>query len=357
MAVNTSTISSNIYELRTVHTRPNTACSPRPKIINFPSLVMQYPKNSLRRLYREVRSLETLNHPHIVHMEEYFSTKDNLYIVEERMYGGELYDKIIKNQGLREDHAKIIFFQLASALEYMHARNVIHRDIKPENVMFVDNDSCDVKLIDFGFSRTMNGGHASSFLGTGGFLAPELRLKSARNHDSMPIYSKSVDVWALGCLLYVMVAGRMPFEDTLYYRPKTSYVLHFRPARKWAHTSVELRDLISKMLAFEPLARFSMLQVLCHPWLRNERTLSESALSSIPSLSNMQNDGSTCSVCSEDVGVDMSDQHCTSSSNQPLILSIEEKSPGNSPNGVRARLEKFDLLEDPVLSPECSQPE
>ena len=81
----------------------------------------------------------------------------------------------------------------------MHDKGVIHRDIKPENVMITKPDSSEVKIIDFGFSKVMDGPFADSFMGTGGFLAPELVSTKCS-------YSTSVDIWSLGVTLYVILS-------------------------------------------------------------------------------------------------------------------------------------------------------
>ncbi|GBG32510.1 Protein kinase, putative [Hondaea fermentalgiana] len=243
------------------------------KVIDFGSLSLQYPKRALKRLYREVQSLQLLDHDNIVHMEEFYACGDSLLIVEEYLRGGELYDHILENQGLEENEARFIFYQIASAIDHMHARNIMHRDIKPENILLTHQLSNHVKLIDFGFSKTMKGSHASSFLGTGGFLAPELRLKEeATAHESNPLYTKSVDIWALGCLLYVMIAARMPFDDTLYHRPRSEFKLRFLPERKWRHISRECKSLLVQMLQPEPLRRSTSRDVIQHAWLRDVRT-------------------------------------------------------------------------------------
>lgn len=240
------------------------------KVIDFGSLSLQYPKRALKRLYREVQSLQILEHENIVHMEEFFANGDSLFIVEEYLRGGELYDQILERQGLSEDAARTIFYQVAGAISYMHGRNIMHRDIKPENVLLTNFMTMQVKLIDFGFSKAMKGSHASSFLGTGGFLAPELRLSASADSGVNPLYTKSVDVWALGCLLYVMIAARMPFDDTLYERPRSDFQLKFRPERKWRHISRECKHLLAGMLQAEPLRRLTAREVLQHPWLRLE---------------------------------------------------------------------------------------
>lgn len=91
-------------------------------------------------------------------------------------------------------------------MDQMHARGVIHRDLKAENLLIVDKGSQlpVVKLIDFGFSTILHHSLTGSFLGTGGYLAPEIRQQR--------LYSESVDIWACGVLLYLLLSCRLPFN-------------------------------------------------------------------------------------------------------------------------------------------------
>jgi len=236
------------------------------KIINFALLSLQYPDRVLQQLTREVSSLKKLKHANIVRLEEYFFCGEKLYIVEECLSGGELYSKVLQMQGIPENAAQEIFSQLALAVKYMHRANIVHRDIKPENILFVDQKSLKVKLIDFGFSRSMKGSFANSFLGTGGFLAPEIRLEV--HGSESPLYTKAVDIWALGCVLYVMISACMPFDDSLYQRPKSDFELRFQPQKRWVSVSLELKDLLKRMLHPEPLRRYNASEVVQHAWVQ-----------------------------------------------------------------------------------------
>ncbi len=80
----------------------------------------------------EVRLLQRVDHPCIIRLEDVVETLDRLYIVLELADGGELFDKIIAKTRLQEQEAKLHFYQMLSAINYLHSKNIAHRDLKPE---------------------------------------------------------------------------------------------------------------------------------------------------------------------------------------------------------------------------------
>lgn len=107
----------------------------------------------------EVKILQTLDHPNVIKLYEYFEDEENVYLVNELCTGGELFDRIIKAEYFNEEVAAKIFRQILQALNYCHQLSIVHRDLKPENFLFVspDEDS-DLKIIDFGLSKILDGG-------------------------------------------------------------------------------------------------------------------------------------------------------------------------------------------------------
>lgn len=151
----------------------------------------------------EVKVLNTLDHPNIV---KYFETYDDqkyIYLVMEYINGSQLFEKITaqNNQTFSEQKAAEIMYQLFSAINHCHANNVIHRDIKPENIMLTESNS--VRLIDFGLSKiSMSKIPLHEIVGTPYYMAPEVLDAN---------YNEKADIWSLGCLLYVLVSGYLPF--------------------------------------------------------------------------------------------------------------------------------------------------
>lgn len=121
----------------------------------------------------------------------------------EYINGSQLFEKITaqNNQTFSEQKAAEIMYQLFSAINHCHANNVIHRDIKPENIMLTESNS--VRLIDFGLSKiSMSKIPLHEIVGTPYYMAPEVLDAN---------YNEKADIWSLGCLLYVLVSGYLPF--------------------------------------------------------------------------------------------------------------------------------------------------
>lgn len=171
------------------------------------------------QLRREVEVQSRLRHPNIVRILDYFHDKARAYVVLEFCSGGELYGKLqaCPEQRMAESETQVVIACIASALRYCHKRHVLHRDVKPENIL-VDGTGT-VKLADFGWSV-----HApepfsarKTLCGTPEYLAPELaKALAAVESGCGPVtglHGSSVDMWALGCLAFELLAGATPFSE------------------------------------------------------------------------------------------------------------------------------------------------
>ncbi|KAI9314420.1 kinase-like domain-containing protein [Dichotomocladium elegans] len=250
---------------------------------------------------KEVQIMRTINHPSIVRLESYIETEDHCFLVLELCEGGELFHQIVRFTYFSEDLSRHCIKQVAEGIRYLHEeKGVVHRDIKPENLLFEpiplmprtetlppsfphDEDKEDegefvpgvggggigrVKIADFGLSKVVWDQHTMTPCGTVGYTAPEI-VKDER-------YSKSVDMWALGCVLYTMLCGFPPFYD------ESIQVLTEKVAKGqytflspwWDIVSEEAKDLISHLLCIDPNKRYTIDQFLKHPWM-NQKSLGE----------------------------------------------------------------------------------
>ncbi|KAJ3095045.1 Serine/threonine-protein kinase par-1 [Phlyctochytrium planicorne] len=161
-------------------------------------------EKKLGKLYREVRIMKMLHHPHIVKLYEVIETKHTVFLVMEYASGGELYDYLVVHGKMKEKEARAKFRQILSAVSYCHKKRVIHRDLKAENLLLDAN--LDIKIADFGFSNYYDpDSKLDTFCGSPPYAAPE--LFQGRRYTG-----PEVDIWSLGVILYVLTTGCLPFD-------------------------------------------------------------------------------------------------------------------------------------------------
>lgn len=142
--------------------------------------------------------------PFIVGLKFSFQTVNDLYLVTDYMLGGELFWHLQKEGRFAEDRAKFYIAELVLALEHLHDNDIVYRDLKPENILLDANGH--IALCDFGLSKANlnNDGTTNTFCGTTEYLAPEVLLDESG-------YTKMVDFWSLGVLIFEMCCGWSPF--------------------------------------------------------------------------------------------------------------------------------------------------
>lgn len=142
--------------------------------------------------------------PFIVGLKFSFQTPTDLYLVTDYMSGGELFWHLQKEGRFSEDRAKFYIAELVLALEHLHDNDIVYRDLKPENILLDANGH--IALCDFGLSKANlnNDGTTNTFCGTTEYLAPEVLLDETG-------YTKMVDFWSLGVLIFEMCCGWSPF--------------------------------------------------------------------------------------------------------------------------------------------------
>lgn len=157
------------------------------------------------RTAREAAIVTLLNHPYICAMRDVVRTDYHWYMLFEYVNGGQMLDYIISHGRLKEKQARKFGRQIASALDYCHRNSIVHRDLKIENILI--SKTGDIKIIDFGLSNLFSPkSHLKTFCGSLYFAAPE--LLQARQYTG-----PEVDIWSFGIVLYVLVCGKVPFDD------------------------------------------------------------------------------------------------------------------------------------------------
>ncbi|KAJ4268251.1 serine/threonine protein kinase [Fusarium torreyae] len=220
-------------------------------------------------LQQEIGVLMGVSHPNVLCLKDTFNERDRVYLVLELAPEGELFNYIVMKQKLSEDESRKLFVQLFQGIKYLHERNIVHRDIKPENILMVDKN-LHVKLADFGLAKIIGEeSFTTTLCGTPSYVAPEILADSKQRK-----YTKAVDVWSLGVVLYICLCGFPPFSDELYSRdfPFTlsQQIKSGRfdyPSPYWDSVGDPALDLIDSMLIVDPEKRFTIDQCLQHPWL------------------------------------------------------------------------------------------
>ncbi|XP_039117482.1 CBL-interacting serine/threonine-protein kinase 12-like [Dioscorea cayenensis subsp. rotundata] len=210
---------------------------------------------------REVAALRRARHPNVVHLLEVMATRSKIYFVMEFVRGGELFSRVAKGR-LHEDTARRYFQQLISAVAFCHARGVFHRDLKPENLL-VDDTNGDLKVSDFGLSAVSDqirqDGLFHTFCGTPAYVAPEVLAR--RGYDAA-----KVDIWSCGVILFVLMAGYLPFYDqSVMAMYKKIYKGEFRCPR-WF--SSDLTKLLSRLLDTNPQTRITIPEIMKSKWFK-----------------------------------------------------------------------------------------
>ncbi|XP_044296704.1 testis-specific serine/threonine-protein kinase 1-like [Varanus komodoensis] len=225
------------------------------------------PSDFLERfLPREIEILAKVNHRSIIKTYEIFETSDGkVYIVMELGVQGDLLEFIKTKGAMPEDIARKMFRQLCSAIKYCHDADIVHRDLKCENLL-LDKDY-HIKLSDFGFSKRLSRDdegkviHSKTFCGSAAYAAPEVL-------QGIPYEPKIYDMWSLGVILYIMVCGSMPYDDSnirKMLRLQKEHRVHFPKSK---NLTLECKDLIYRMLQPDVARRLRIEEVLSHIWMQ-----------------------------------------------------------------------------------------
>lgn len=212
------------------------------------------------KIEQEVLVHRDLHHANIVQLYAPIMSADTAYLMMEICEGGTLLDHINKQplQRLAQETVQKLFFQMASAVAFIHARNIVHRDIKPAN--FLLSNSTTVKLADFGLAAQIKPGEVlKTACGTPNYIAPEVL-----GYDG---YDQRADVWSLGCCFYLMLVGHCPFQKKTV---GTTYAAIQKNSRNPIPTDVllELSNpaffLLDRMLTTNPSDRITAREIVKH---------------------------------------------------------------------------------------------
>ncbi|GMI15695.1 hypothetical protein TrLO_g14052 [Triparma laevis f. longispina] len=215
----------------------------------------------VRRVTREINILKKNRHRNIIQLFEVIDKETTIYLIMENADGGELFDYIVQHQRIAEPLALSFFKQICDGAEYLHKMEVTHRDLKPENLLLQSSkEGWIVKIVDFGLSNTHEGNRLlQTACGSPCYAAPEMI------HGYKYVGPKA-DIWSMGVILFAMVCGHLPFENS---NTKLLYAQICAGEYKAPdYISTEVRDLIRRILNTDPEMRLSIEQIRRHPWFQ-----------------------------------------------------------------------------------------
>ena len=192
--------------------------------------------------------LARIDHPFIVNLKGYFQTPSHIYMLLDYACGGELFTLLRREGRFSNDVALFFASEILLAFEYLHGMDIAYRDLKPENLL-IDREG-HVKITDFGFAKVVKD-KTYTLCGTPEYLAPEIIQSKGHN--------KNVDWWALGVLVFEMLAGYPPFYDDnpmgIYQKIMDGYY-EFPP-----HVEPKARDLVKSFLCADRSLRLGFARV------------------------------------------------------------------------------------------------
>ncbi|XP_058754167.1 CBL-interacting serine/threonine-protein kinase 6 [Vicia villosa] len=244
---------AKVYHARNLSTGKNVAM----KVVGKEKVIKV---GMMEQIKREISVMKMVKHSNIVQIHEVMASKSKIYIAMELVRGGELFNKIVKGR-LKEDVARVYFQQLISAVDFCHSRGVYHRDLKPENLLL--DEEGNLKVSDFGLStfseHLKQDGLLHTTCGTPAYVSPEVIAK--KGYDGA-----KADIWSCGVILYVLLAGFLPFQDdNLVAMYKKIYRSDFK-CPPWF--SLDARRLITKLLDPNPNSRITISQIMDSCWFK-----------------------------------------------------------------------------------------
>nr|GMD69728.1 calcium-dependent protein kinase 17-like [Ipomoea batatas] len=223
-------------------------------------------KEDIEDVRREVQIMHHLTgQPNIVQLKGAYEDKHSVHLVMELCAGGELFDRIIARGHYTERAAASLLRTIVQIVHTCHSMGVIHRDLKPENFLLLSKDEdAPLKATDFGLSVFYKQGDVfKDIVGSAYYIAPEVLKRS---------YGPEVDIWSVGVMLYILLCGVPPFwaesENGIFNAILRGHVDF--SSDPWPAISPGAKDLVKKMLNSDHKQRLTALEVLNHPWIKED---------------------------------------------------------------------------------------
>ncbi|CAK1553970.1 unnamed protein product [Leptosia nina] len=216
-----------------------------------------------KKAVKEYELLKALEHPKLVKVHLAFTDKQSVILIMDFLWGGELFERLVQEDHIKETDVVVYVRQICEALQYIHRHNILHMDIKPENIICHSPNTRLVKLADFGLARVLyERTVVRAMYGTREYVAPEVL-----NFEPLTLAS---DMWSFGVIIFLLLSGVMPFNGPTWGEVVTAMTLaqydYTDPAFK--DISPLAKDFINKLLQPNPASRMTSSQALEHTWLK-----------------------------------------------------------------------------------------
>ncbi|KAH8519993.1 hypothetical protein H0E87_001444 [Populus deltoides] len=223
-------------------------------------------KEDVEDVRREVQIMHHLTgQPNIVELKGAYEDKHSVHLVMELCAGGELFDRIIAKGHYTERAAASLLRTIVQIIHTCHSMGVIHRDLKPENFLLLNKqENSPLKATDFGLSVFYKSGEVfKDIVGSAYYIAPEVLKRR---------YGPEADVWSVGVMLFILLSGVPPFwaesEHGIFNAILRGHIDF--TSDPWPSISPQAKDLVRKMLTSDPKQRMTAIQVLGHPWIKED---------------------------------------------------------------------------------------
>ena len=223
-------------------------------------------KSDLELAKVEIDILKIGQHPNIIKLYDVYENENYIYIIMEYCSGGDLLSYFEYHEyELPETKVCEIIHKLSMAVYYLHSYGIVHRDLKPENILMTDlSPKADIRLLDFGLSKIVGSDEkCTEPYGTLSFVAPEVL-------QGKP-YDKSVDLWSIGIITFLLLCGYLPFDDKHSEREIARQTIQdpvIFEDKIWKKYSPEAKTFVEGLLKKKPEERYSIKEILEHPWIK-----------------------------------------------------------------------------------------
>ena len=223
-------------------------------------------KSDLELAKVEIDILKIGQHPNIIKLYDIYENENYIYIIMEYCSGGDLLSYFEYHEyELPETKVCEIIHKLSMAIYYLHSYGIVHRDLKPENILMTDlSPQADIRLLDFGLSKIIgNDEKCTEPYGTLSFVAPEVL-------QGKP-YDKSVDLWSIGIITFLLLCGYLPFDDKHSEREIARQTIQDPvpyEEKIWNKYSPEAKAFVDGLLQKKPEKRYTIKEILEHPWIK-----------------------------------------------------------------------------------------